>query len=104
MNCAKHIATCTIVTQKGETFYGENHCLVAQAECPREEGEGYEKCKSVCFQIGHAEEVAVMHALHAGADLHGASAEIGHERICDNCKALLGNHGITNIKFKGMGK
>ncbi len=102
MNCAKHVTTCEIKTIDGATYYGENDCLVVQVECPREEGEGYDKCKTVCFQIGHAEEVALLHALHDGAHLEGATATIGHERICDNCKKLLETHGITDFKFKGM--
>lgn len=102
MNCAKHTTTCQIVTKDGQEFYGENYCLVPQPECPREFKEGYEKCKSVCFQIGHAEEVAIMHALHSRADIKGAKAIIGHERICDNCKSLLTSHGITNIEFLGL--
>ena len=102
MNCAKHRTTCTITTKTGEIFYGENYCLVPQAECPRLPGEDYTKCKTVCFQIGHAEEVAIMHALHSGADLEGAIATIGHRRICDNCRALLTTHGITNYIFLGM--
>lgn len=102
MNCKKHITTCLIITKDGLEFYGENHCLVEQLSCPRLDGEGYEKCKTVCFQIGHAEEVAVMFALKAKANLVGATAIIGHERICDNCKNLLTYHGITDIKFLGM--
>ena len=104
MNCAKQITTCTITTVCGKKYYGENDCLVKQDKCPREEGEGYDKCKSVCFQIGHAEEVAVHNALKAGAKLEGATAEIGHHRICDNCNNLLANHGISNIILNGINK
>jgi deoxycytidylate deaminase len=101
MKCAKQITTCKIITTDGREFNGENYCLVPQLECPRLEGEGYEKCKSICFQIGHAEEVAIMHALHAGANLKGATAIIGHDRVCANCSNLLTSHGITTIKLTG---
>lgn len=101
MKCAKQITTCRIITTDGAEYYGENNCLVPQSICPREEGDGYEKCKSICFQIGHAEEVAIMNALHDGAYLTGAKAIIGHNRICDNCKALLDNHKIIDIVFIG---
>lgn len=104
MKCAKHITACKITTKDGKEYYGENYCLSPQVTCPREEGEGYEKCKSVCFQIGHAEEVAIMGALLDGADLKGAEAIIGHERVCDNCSNLLTKYKITDIKFKGMNK
>jgi len=102
MKCAKQITTCIITTKNGEEFYGENFCLVPQTECPREEGEGYEKCKTICFQIGHAEEVAIMEAMKHEADLQAAKVIIGHERICDNCEELLTKHGITNIIFTGV--
>ena len=104
INCAKHVTVCKIVTKSGHTFYGENNCLVEQEECPRLPGEGYEKCKTVCFQVGHAEELAVLKALSHGMDLNGAKAIIGHERICDNCKNLLNAHGITDIEFLGLTK
>jgi len=102
MKCAKHTTKCVIVTRDGKSFNGENYCLVPQDKCPRELGEAYEKCKTICFQIGHAEEVALMKALESGADLDGARAIIGHDRICDNCRELLTRNGITDYKFTGM--
>jgi hypothetical protein len=56
--CAKQTVTCAIVTPAGEHFIGENWCDTPQETCPRVDGEGYEKCTTVCDQVGHAEEVA----------------------------------------------
>lgn len=104
MYCAKHRTTCKIITKDGQEFNGENYCLVPQEVCPRDTGEGYEKCKTICFQIGHGEEVALMKALESGADVKDAKAIVGHERICDNCKSLLMKNGITDIECTGLKK
>ena len=64
--------------QDGTVFIGTNACASPQAECPRTEGEGYEKCKTVCGQYGHAEETAVraMQRMHyTGED--GSVFEVG---------------------------
>ncbi len=56
--CAKMTVRCTLVTPAGEHIVGTNHCENPQPVCPRAPGEGYEKCTSVCRQVGHAEVVA----------------------------------------------
>ena len=80
---------------------GENYCLSPQVECPRLVGEGYEKCKTICNQLGHAEEIALMKALEARVDLKNASVVIGHSHACDNCDSLLTKYGVGEIKFLG---
>lgn len=102
MSCAKCKTTCVIKTTSGKEYFGENICLAPQTECPRLTGEGYEKCKSICFQLGHAEELALYHAIQDGAELNGAKAIIAHERVCDNCSNILTHHGITDITFTGI--
>lgn len=102
MRCAKVQVSCWITTLDGDEFYGTNACLVPQKECPRLPDEGYEKCKSICFQLAHAEEMAVYKGLMSGANLKGATAEITHERICDRCRELFTLHGITNIVLQGL--
>lgn len=92
--CAKAQVKCTIVNG-WRKFVGENLCLKPQTECPRQEGEGYEKCKSICKQIGHAEEVALE---VAGRFAYGATAYIeGHTRCCKTCERKLKEAGVIHI-------
>lgn len=93
--CAKVRVRCTITTPSGEQFVGENVCQSPQDTCPREEGEGYEKCQSICRQLGHAEAVA---AYLAGDAAKGGWALLeGHTYACDPCKAALASIGVTKI-------
>jgi hypothetical protein len=93
--CAKARVICTIVAPTGDRFVGENLCANPQPVCPRQPGEGYEKCKTVCGQLGHAEEVA---ARIAGAAAVGGTAYLeGHTYACDPCKAALAAVGVTDI-------
>lgn len=95
--CAKQVVKATILTKIGARYTGFNHCCKPQKTCPRdaagfETGEGYELCKSVCKQVGHAEEVAIETAEAAGADIEGATLYLeGHTYACEKCKnsALL---------------
>jgi deoxycytidylate deaminase len=90
--CAKTKVKCTIITRDGERFVGENLCGNAQSVCPRLPGEGYEKCKSICQTIGHAEEVAL---IKAGSKAKGARAYIeGHTWACQSCQILMFSKGI----------
>jgi deoxycytidylate deaminase len=99
--CAKRRVMCRITTLAGETFVGENDCANPQPACPRAEGEGYEKCKSVCGQAGHAETEALAKARTAGADARGAVAELyGHYWICEPCGAALRDAGVTCITIE----
>jgi hypothetical protein len=91
MSCAKKKVLCLILTPAGEIFIGENSCLEAQLDCPRLPGEGYEKCKRICKQVGHAE---IMALAKAGIKACGATAIITHERICKECADALDQAGV----------
>lgn len=106
--CAKRRVTCEIHLQIGTNRLlmarGENLCRNPQPMCPREAGEGYEKCKTVCQQIGHAEEVALMNlevAMQAARmPRRGPFTAVvkGHERVCSPCQAKLEEAGVTKIE------
>ena len=89
--CAKKRVICTLVCADGQVFSGENLCARPQPVCPRLPGEHYEKCHSVCHQLGHAEAQALQ---KAGAASRGAMAYISHKRVCEDCGDLLQRHGV----------
>jgi len=93
--CAKTRVRCTLITPRGERFIGENWCAKPQPVCPRESGEGYEKCKAICAQEGHAETVALR---LAGAGAKGAHAYIeGHDHACRDCQVALFGAGVAAL-------
>lgn len=93
--CAKRRVICTIVAPGGQRFVGSNDCRNPQQVCPRIPGEGYDKCKSVCQQVGHAEVVAL--AL-AGPRARGAHAVInGHYYACETCSRLMRDAGVESV-------
>ena len=95
MTCAKVKVRCTIIAKEGRTFQGTNMCMNPQRVCPREPGEGYQKCKSVCHQIGHAEMVALE---NAGDAANGALAIVEkHRGVCTDCLSALKDAGVREI-------
>ncbi len=93
--CAKQPVTCVIVTDKGEHIRGGNWCEFPQTVCPRTPGEGYEKCKTVCGQLGHAEIVAVE---TAGDKARGGRAYLnGHTYACQKCQETLFKAGVISL-------
>ena len=65
-------------------------------------GEGYELCKSICKQKYHAEVDA---CLKAGEAAQGATLIlIGHSYCCDDCKRVMKEHGIKEIKIVDLNK
>lgn len=95
--CAKTTVRCTLVTPAGERIVGTNHCENPQSECPRAAGEGYEKCTSVCRQVGHAEVVAVQ---LAGDRARGARAYLqGHTYACMSCQHALFGAGVISFSI-----
>jgi len=70
---------------------GTNRCHSPQTSCPRAPDEGYDKCRSICHQTGHAETMAIWNAGTKGIDLNGdhglRMVVVGHHRACDMCKA-----------------
>jgi len=95
MSCAKQKVFCLLILSDGTTILGENRCRNAQAVCPRSPGEGYEKCISICDQVGHAECDAVS---LAGPKAKGARAYlIGHTYACQNCQETLFDAGVISL-------
>jgi len=93
--CAKRRVTCTLLLVDGRRVTGENLCENPQPVCPRGPGEGYEKCRTVCRQIGHAEEVAVR---NAGGSAPGAVAILeGHTYACQGCQEALQRAGVVGL-------
>lgn len=94
MSCAKKKVLCFLISKDLEVFIGENNCLNPQPTCPREPGEGYEKCKSICQQTAHAEVNAIA---VAGAKARGAKAFILHKRVCCDCQSSLDEAGVDSV-------
>ena len=95
MSCAKTKVYCLLIHQDGSTTLGENRCDNPQSVCPRIPGEGYEKCKSICNQVGHAEEDAV---LLSGDKAKGSRAYlINHTYACQNCQEALFSAGVISL-------
>ena len=98
MACAKKQVTCHIIGRDGLSFVGRNDCRNPQVVCPRLPGEGYEKCKTICDQIGHAEEVALM---EAGDMAQGGTAVLsGIGYYCRECQLKLFAAGIKNLRLE----
>lgn len=101
MTCAKRRVICILSDDDGRVASGENICNNPQDVCPREPGEGYEKCKSVCDQPAHAE----IDALQRWEEFHGLEATPthalirGHEYCCDHCKEMVLAAGVKTIQF-----
>lgn len=100
MTCAKLHVECAIYTRQGQMFLGSNACDEPQTSCPRVGDEGYEKCASICKQKGHAEDMALMAAMDAGANLDGATAVLrGHTYFCRACQEHLFQAGIKYLQI-----
>jgi deoxycytidylate deaminase len=96
--CVKQSVMATIIAVDGSRYIGTNHCMRPQATCPRASmptGVGYELCKEVCQQEGHAEVNAVR---IAGEKTRGATLYLeGHTYACDNCIATATAAGIDRV-------
>jgi hypothetical protein len=94
--CAKRQVECEIA-HNGVSYVGRNDCANPQPVCPRLPGEGYEKCKSICDQAGHAEIEALK---LAGSHACGAIAILtGHYWMCEPCGAAMRDAGVRYIKI-----
>jgi deoxycytidylate deaminase len=101
--CAKRQVSCVIKSHDGLYAYGENDCANPQEKCPRLPGEGYEKCKTICQQAGHAEIVALNNAKARGMDLQRGFAYAtiyGHHWICNECGQALRDAGIDTVQLE----
>lgn len=93
--CAKRTVVCIIRVKDGPSFVGTNDCANPQDVCPRRPGEGYDKCKSICDQSGHAEIQALQ---MAGERARGADVLIkGHYYMCEPCGRALLDAGVDSI-------
>ncbi len=99
--CRKQTVTATIVAPDGQQFSATNWTACPQARCPREgmaTGAGYELCRDVCKQPGHAEINAVK---LAGDKARGGVMFIeGHTYACEPCIEAAKKAGIVEIRFE----
>lgn len=98
-HCFKREVCAILIDKNGKIAVGQNLISNSEvSECPREKGENYEKCISICRQEGHAETMVIQNALERNMELKGSILYlIGHNRICDNCQAGCDKHGINVI-------
>jgi deoxycytidylate deaminase len=95
--CAKRHVTAVLIVGDMH-FTGANDCKQAARVCPRKPGEGYDACKSICDQTGHAEDMAIRSALLKvkTASLRGTKMYLfGHKEPCPECSKLLAQYGIA---------
>lgn len=100
--CVKRPVSAVVTLKDGRILIGGNVCTNQQSTCPRQPGEGYEKCYTVCGQIGHAEQVAirliVAEQLAGSATSHVTSVDVyGHHGPCDACKRMLVAFGLDKV-------
>lgn len=97
MSCARQL-TVAIIVNKGKFWVGSNSCDNPQKRCPRGNmptGIGYELCKDICKQTGHAEENACR---AAGKSAKGGTLYlIGHTYCCHKCMKIIKRSGIIKV-------
>ena len=99
--CAKRRVVATITCRSGAVIVGTNDCDSPKATCPREPGEGYEKCVFLCEQPGHAEIMALCRARSLGHNLIGATARVtGINWMCRKCADALSGAGIVSVTIE----
>lgn len=99
--CAKRQVECMIVAADYKRYVGRNDCANPQSVCPRLPGEGYEKCKSVCDQAGHAEVEVLKAMVAAGTHGRGGTAYLsGHYWMCEPCGRALREAGVRAVEIE----
>ena len=97
--CLKREVCAVIIDQDGKIAVGQN--LIQNdtvRKCPRVGNEGYEKCLSICNQVGHAETEAIKVAKKRNMKLNGAILYLtGHFYACYNCREACKKEGIKII-------
>lgn len=103
--CAKQATGAVVVKNRKIVGRGANAgkrvdiCPRVTANYPT--GTGYELCRSVCEQVGHAEVVAIHDALSHGEDLRGASLYLdGHWWACKPCWDEILKAGISRVYLR----
>jgi hypothetical protein len=95
MTCAKTQVFVTLTHPDGRSWTGTNWCRNPQAVCPREPGEDYTKCKTICDQFGHAELDALRLAGDAAA---GCMASLhNHTYYCMACQHAMFAAGVAAL-------
>jgi deoxycytidylate deaminase len=95
VTCAKKVVTARLLTKSGLEHVGTNECKAPQAVCPRAEGEGYEKCLTVCQQEMHAESRAILNCIEANDDPRDGVMRVSHTHVCQDCQATMTKWRIT---------
>jgi len=96
--CAKITVFAKLLLISGEVFEGFNSCACPQKECPRDEDDGYEKCKKICKQTAHAEVNAINAAINQDLDVVGSTLIVyKHTNICNDCHNYANNAGVGNV-------
>ena len=102
MTCAKRNVIAVLQSRNCEEDFlmASNECNNPQDVCPREDGEDYTKCRTICQQSGHA-ETEVLKLVKSWMDLtYYDLTIIGHDRMCPECTNAIADAGIINITFK----
>ena len=95
MTCAKVRVFAILLTTDGKTYTGSNDVLDRQLVCPREPGEDYAKCLSICRQPGHAEMVAITQAINRGSPIRHGKIFVFGNTPCTGCMEAMTKHQIT---------
>lgn len=105
--CAKQPTAAVIVQDRIIIGSGSNAskrvdiCPRVEHNCPT--GQGYEFCREVCKQKGHAEVIAIQNAKENGfsQELVGASLYLdGHWWACKNCCDTMEKAGIIRLYLR----
>lgn len=102
MTCAKRRVVAVLQSREHEEKWmmATNDCNNPQPSCPREDGEDYTKCHTICQQPGHA-ETEVLKMAKSWMDLkYYTLTIIGHDRMCPECMNAVADAGIVDIRFK----
>ena len=96
--CAKKEVTAVLITKDGgdpSFFIARNLCSNGQEVCPREEGEDYTKCKTICKQEGHAEVVVLKKAKKRA--INSIIVLMGHDHCCEDCIDAMKKAGVSEV-------
>lgn len=105
--CRKVRVRATLVIPGGRVYIGENGIKADPGPgcCPREglqHGEGYELCRTVCEQTGHAEVNALELCRADGQPTLGGVIYLeGHDRLCEACAAVCRVARVTVVRADG---
>ena len=105
--CRKVRVRATLVIPGGRVYIGENGIKADPGPgcCPREglqHGEGYELCRTVCEQTGHAEVNALGLCRADGQSTLGGVIYLeGHDRLCETCAAVCRAARVTVVRADG---